>query len=67
MKKNCYFKDNGITHIDYKDIKTLKKFVNAHGRITGSRHTGVSATNQRKLTSAIKNARHLGLLPFVQA
>jgi len=61
----CYFKKNNIKHVDYKDIEILKKFTNPHGRIMSRRQTGVSAISQRKLATAIKRARFMGLLPFV--
>ena len=67
MKKTCYFEENNISHIDYKDTATLEKFTNAHGRIIAARHTGVKAKSQRKLDRAIKNARYMGLLPYVQS
>ena len=67
MSKQCYFKEEGITHIDYKDVALLKKFINPHGRIIAGRHSGVSAKNQRVLAQAIKRARFMGLLPYVQA
>lgn len=67
MKKQCYFEENAIKHIDYKDVATLKKFTNAHGRMVAARHSGVTAKNQRKLSTAIKRARFMGLLPFVQS
>lgn len=60
-----YFKENNINHIDYKDIASLKKFVNPHGRILSRRRTGLTAKNQRKLANAIKRSRFMGLLPFV--
>lgn len=60
-----YFKEQQITYIDYKDTETLSKFVNPYGRIMGSRWTGVSAKMQRQLARAIKRARFLGLLPYV--
>ncbi|HEY4512098.1 MAG TPA: 30S ribosomal protein S18 [Candidatus Paceibacterota bacterium] len=63
--KQCFFKQNGINHIDYKDIDILKKFINPHGRILGSKKTGVCAKNQRKLANAIKLARFMALLPYV--
>ncbi|HMP67565.1 MAG TPA: 30S ribosomal protein S18 [Candidatus Paceibacterota bacterium] len=65
MKKNCFFKENNITHIDYKDIHVLKKFLNPFGRIISSRRSGVSSKMQRKLAEAVKRARFMGLLPFV--
>lgn len=67
MNKQCYFEENNISHIDYKDVATLKKFTNAHGRVVAGRHSGVSARNQRKLSTAIKRARFMGLLPFIDA
>ena len=63
--KQDYFSANNIKHIDYKDIETLKKFLNPNGKIVSHKRSGVTAKNQRQLASAIKNARFLGLLPFV--
>lgn len=51
--------------VDYFDEKTLRKFVNDQGRILPRRLTGVTAQQQRAIASAIKNARHLALMPFV--
>ncbi|EMG28256.1 30S ribosomal protein S18 [Listeria fleischmannii 1991] len=64
-KKVCYFTANGITHIDYKDVELLKKFISERGKILPRRVTGTSAKYQRKLTVAIKRARQMALLPFV--
>ncbi len=61
----CYFKKHNIKHIDYKDIEVLKKFLNPHGRILSRKKTGVSASYQRKLATAIKRSRFMGLLPYV--
>jgi small subunit ribosomal protein S18 len=63
--KQDYFSANNIKHIDYKDIDILKKFLNPNGKILNHKRTGVTAKNQRQLTSAIKHARFLGLLPFI--
>ena len=52
-------------HIDYKDIETLKKFINPHGKIMPRRRTGLSSTNQRALAQAIKRARFMALLPYI--
>ncbi|HTK33424.1 MAG TPA: 30S ribosomal protein S18 [Candidatus Paceibacterota bacterium] len=65
MKKQCYFNQHNIKHIDYKDTEILKKFVNPHGRMIARKRTGISATYQRQLAGAIKRARFLGLLPYV--
>ncbi|MCT6926125.1 MULTISPECIES: 30S ribosomal protein S18 [Bacillales] len=64
-RKVCYFTANNITHIDYKDVDLLKKFISERGKILPRRVTGTSAKYQRKLTSAIKVSRIMGLLPFV--
>ena len=63
--KQDYFSSNNIKYIDYKDIEILKKFLNPNGKIMNHKRTGVTIKNQRKLASAVKNARFLGLLPFV--
>lgn len=63
--KQDYFSANNIKFIDYKDIEILKRFLNPNGKIMNHKRTGVTAKNQRELTSAIKHARFLGLLPFV--
>ena len=65
-RKVCYFTSNGITHIDYKDVDLLKKFVSERGKILPRRVTGTSAKYQRMLTTAIKRARHMTLLPYVK-
>lgn len=67
MKKQCYFTQNNIKHIDYKDVDLLKKFLNPHGRILSRKRTGVTAKNQRQLALAIKRSRFMGLIPFVAA
>jgi len=64
-RKVCYFTSNGITHIDYKDVDLLKKFVSERGKILPRRVTGTNAKYQRKLTAAIKRARQMALLPYV--
>ncbi len=65
MNKQCYFSQNNIKYIDYKDTELLKKFLNPHGRMLSGRRTGVSAKSQRKLALAVKRARFMGLLPYV--
>ncbi len=65
-KKVCYFTENKVTHIDYKDVELLKKFVSERGKILPRRVTGTSAKWQRRLAVAIKRARHMALLPFVK-
>ena len=64
-KVNQFAGDN-IKKINYKDVNTLKQFVSERGKILPRRITGNSAKAQRKLTIAIKRARHLALLPYTQ-
>ena len=64
-KKFCYFKENGITDIDYKDVKLLRRFVNDQGKIMPRRLTGSSAKMHRKLVRAIKRSRSIALMPYV--
>ena len=64
-KKRCPFTAVNVQHIDYKDIETLSKFITERGKILPRRITGVSAYYQRRLAKAIKQARHVALLPFV--
>ena len=64
-KKYCRFKKLGIKYIDYKDPEFLKRFLNEQGKILPRRLTGTSLKFQRKVSVAIKRARHLALLPYV--
>jgi small subunit ribosomal protein S18 len=64
-KKVCYFTKNNVKHIDYKDVELLQKFIAPSGKIAPRRVTGTSAKYQRQLAKAIKNARFMGLLPFI--
>jgi small subunit ribosomal protein S18 len=64
-KKYCRFKKSGIKYIDYKDGDFLLKFVNEQGKILPRRLTGTSVKYQRKVSQAIKRARHLAILPYV--
>ena len=63
--KQDYFSANNIKYIDYKDVEILKRFLNPNGKIMSHKRTGVTMKNQRQLATAVKNARFLGLLPFV--
>ena len=55
-----------VAFFDYKDFKTLQRYVNQYGQIESRKKTGLSESQQRRLAVAIKRARHIGLLPFVQ-
>jgi len=64
-EKYCRFKKNGIKYIDYKDADYLMYLVNEQGKILPRRLTGTSLKFQRKVSVAIKRARHLALMPYV--
>ena len=64
-KKYCRFKKMGIKYIDYKDPDFLMKFLNEQGKILPRRLTGTSLKYQRKVSQAVKRARHIALLPYV--
>ena len=63
-RKSCPF-SGSKSKIDYKDIKTLTKYVSERGKIIPSRISAVSAKKQRELSKAIKRARYIGLMPYV--
>lgn len=65
QKKYCRFQKSGIKYIDYKDSDFLMKLVNEQGKILPRRLTGTSLKYQRKVSQAIKRARHLALMPYV--
>ncbi len=63
-KKFCRFTAEKMEWIDYKDVDTLKDFINENGKIMPARLTGTKARYQRQLSDAIKRARFLALLPY---
>jgi small subunit ribosomal protein S18 len=63
-RKICPFTAQKIEYIDYKDVVLLRRFVTDRGKILHRRVTGVQAKYQRQLTTAIKRARYLALLPY---
>lgn len=65
-KKTCYFTENKIEYIDFKEVEMLKKFISDRGKILPRRFTGTKAYYQKHLAVAIKRARHMALLPFVE-
>ncbi len=58
-------KNDPNLYFDYKDVKTLQRFLDPYGRIDPIAKTGLSTKQQRQLSVAVKRARHLALLPFV--
>tara|TARA_Y100001949_G_scaffold176378_1_gene189287 strand:- start:2865 stop:3095 length:231 start_codon:yes stop_codon:yes gene_type:complete len=63
-RKFCRFTAEGVKEIDYKDLDTLKGYITETGKIVPSRITGTRAKYQRQLSSAIKRARYIALLPY---
>ena len=63
-KKFCRFTAANVEQVDYKDIDTLKDFVQENGKIMPARLTGTKALYQRQVDTAIKRARYLALLPY---
>jgi small subunit ribosomal protein S18 len=63
-RKVCTFCVDKVEHIDYKDTNRLKKLISEQGKILPKRMTGTCAKHQRQLTTAIKRARHVALLPY---
>ena len=63
-RKFCRFTAEGVTEIDYKDLNILKQYVGESGKIVPSRITGTKAKYQRQLSTAVKRARFLALLPY---
>lgn len=63
-RKVCSFCVDKVETIDYKDVPRLRKFISDRSKILTRRVTGTCAAHQRELTTAIKRARHVALLPY---
>jgi small subunit ribosomal protein S18 len=63
-RKFCRFTAEGVKEIDYKDLDVLKEYVTETGKIVPSRITGTKAKYQRQLSTAVKRARYIALLPY---
>ncbi len=63
---NNILTQNDIQYVDYKDVDLLKQFINPHGRLVSRKRNGLTAKQQRAVESAVKRARFMGLLPYVQ-
>jgi small subunit ribosomal protein S18 len=64
-RKVSYLTINKVYSVDYKDVATLRKFINERGKMISSRQTGNTAKQQRMIAQAIRRAREMALLPFV--
>jgi len=65
-KKTCYFCGQKQDYVDYKDVGQLRKFMSDRSKIRSSRVTGNCPQCQRKVATAIKNAREMALLPYIK-
>ncbi len=63
-RKFCLFTAEKVVEVDYKDVDVLKEFISENGRIIPARITGTKAHYQRQLSTAIKRARFLALMPY---
>jgi small subunit ribosomal protein S18 len=62
----CYFCQRNLNEIDFKNTQLLKRYLSTLGKIKPKKKTGVCSFHQRKLARAIKRARYLGLLPYLE-
>ncbi len=65
-QKNCSICESGVRVVDFKDERTLSRFLSERGKILPSRLSGTCARHQRQLSTAIKRARVLALLPYLK-
>lgn len=65
-KQNTIQIANNVKYIDYKDVDTLKNFLNPHARLLSRKKTGLGAAHQRMIAQAVKRARFMGFLPYVE-
>ncbi|MEE8349082.1 MAG: 30S ribosomal protein S18 [Acidobacteriota bacterium] len=64
-RRYCKFCSDKVDYIDYKDVRTLTPYVPEGSKMTPRRLSGVCSSHQRKLSRAIKRARHLALLSYI--
>ncbi len=65
-RKSCPFSGKNAQKIDWKDVKTLSRFISERGKMVPSRITNVSHKKQRELAKAIKRARYMAMLPYLR-
>jgi small subunit ribosomal protein S18 len=65
-QKSCPFCETRVRFIDYKDDRTLGRFITDHGKILPSRLSGVCARHQRQLSTAVEGARFLAIIPYIR-
>lgn len=64
--QQCFFCSQNLKDVDYKDVNILQRFISSQAKITDPKYTNICAKHQRRLATAIKRARIMGLLPFVK-
>lgn len=64
--RKCFFCANNNVQIDYKDMKTIRRYISSFAKIVPRKRSGVCMKHQRELSNAIKRARIMALIPFVQ-
>jgi small subunit ribosomal protein S18 len=64
-RKSCQYCRDKVDHVDYKDVATLRKFISDRGKIRSRRITGACRRHQNQIARAVKRARELALLPYV--
>lgn len=65
-RKFCRFCADKIAFIDYKDIKILRGYMTERGKILSRKVTGTCSVHQRELTTSVKRARNIALIPFME-
>ncbi len=66
MATNNILTQNDIQYVDYKDVDLLRNFINPHGRVMSRIKSGLTAMQQRMVEEAVKRARFMGLLAYIQ-
>ncbi len=64
-ERSCHLCTNAMDELDYKDVRTIQRFISAYGKILPRRRTGTCVPHQRIVTQAIKRSRIMALVPFV--
>lgn len=65
-QRHCYFCANKVEEIDYKDVSLIRRFLSSFAKIVARKRSGVCMKHQRQLANAVKRARIMALVPFVQ-
>ena len=65
-RKSCYFCKDKVEEIDYKNVNQLRRYISEKGKIRSRRITGACRRHQNQVSAAVKRAREMALLPYVQ-